>query len=97
MRIFGAFDGVRDCAMTAGDQRLHEFWRNAKCWRAFRGVENGEASAGACTDVDQAATVLKGAHDGIYRASDGGEFTRDGEFGWLKDARDSRKRDFSAR
>jgi hypothetical protein len=59
--------------------------RNAEGWRAFGGVENAKASAGAGADVNQAAAGFHASSDGFDGFGDGGEFAADGagDFGVL--------------
>jgi hypothetical protein len=63
--------------MAACDQGSNLCPGHAESWRAFRGVENGEASAGARANVNQAAATLQPGDDGVNGASNGWNFAGD--------------------
>src|SRR6185312_390326 len=53
-------------------------WSCGVGWWALRGVEGGDATAGAGADVDQAASVAKRAGNGIYNDGNFGQRLLDG-------------------
>lgn len=76
--VFCAFDAESEGVFAAGHDTDDAVGRNAEGGRAFGSVENPEASAGACSEVDNASAlgdgpggVLDGAGDGVGLLCDG--------------------------
>jgi len=76
--VFGVLAGEAEGAITSGDEALDEVGGDGKSWGALAGVEDAEAAAGACTDVEEAATAVEAFGDGVDGAGDAGEFGADG-------------------
>ena len=57
---------------------LDEVGRDVEGGRAFGGVEHAEAAAGACADVEEAASGVEGLDDGVDCFGDVWEFGGDG-------------------
>src|SRR5581483_11275354 len=66
--VFGGFGGAAEGGLTPRNDSLDQVGRDAKGRGTFGGVEDAEPSAGAGSDVKEAATVLHGSHDGVHGA-----------------------------
>src|SRR5205823_1935145 len=74
--VFGAFLGAEHGVGAAGDDALDHFGVGAEGGRAFGGVEDAEAAAGAGAEVDEATPLPEGDDDVFDGAGDVGlDFT----------------------
>jgi hypothetical protein len=76
--VFGGFAGFAEGGVAAGDETLHESCGDGEGRRNFAGVEDAEAAAGACSDVEEVASVVEAARDFVDSFGDCGE---DGGYG----------------
>jgi hypothetical protein len=72
-RVFGLLTGFAEGRVAAGDEALHESWRDGEGWGALAGVEDAEAAAGAGSDVEEAASVFEAVGDFVDGFGDVGE------------------------
>jgi hypothetical protein len=71
--VFGFFAGVAESGVAAGDEALHESWRDREGGGTLAGVEYPETAAGAGSYVEEAASLIEALGDGVYGAGDVGE------------------------
>ena len=72
--VFGVLGGVAEGGIAAGDEALNERGRDGEGWRTLGGVEDSEAAAGSCADVEESSALIEAVGDVVDGAGDVGEF-----------------------
>src|ERR1700733_10760486 len=68
--VFAGFGGRIESLGSAGDDVLHSTRINIKGWRAFGSVQSTDASAGACSHVNQPSALSKAGSNQIDSVRD---------------------------
>lgn len=76
--ILAGFSSAGQRGFSAGHNTLHHVGGNVESRRAFRSVQNPEASAGTGAYIEKTPTGPERGDNGIHRAGDGAEFRRNG-------------------
>jgi hypothetical protein len=69
-RVFGALAGVAEGAISSGNDALKERLRDGEGGGALGSVEDAKTSAGACSYIEETASLLEAFGDRVHRDRD---------------------------